>query len=119
MTALLPPPPTLPPLLPSVPSPTPREKDEPPKKESDSKSKKREQSLVGSSDGGDRGLPPYHDAGSFYGGMFSIGHRDTNSVLLVDLQPGATIKSKRRTMVSDFRQPRHLHAEHDADGLFF
>ena len=42
---------------------------------------------------------PQADSGSFYGGNYSITHRDTNAVLTVDLQQGSIIHSKPGAMI--------------------
>ncbi|KAH6963296.1 tryptophan RNA-binding attenuator protein-like domain-containing protein [Fusarium avenaceum] len=44
--------------------------------------------------------PPNHnDKGVFPGGNFSIAHRDTNAVLNIELQQGATVRSKSGAMI--------------------
>lgn len=44
--------------------------------------------------------PPNHnDKGGFPGGNFSIAHRDTNAVLNIELQQGATVRSKSGAMI--------------------
>lgn len=45
------------------------------------------------------GPPPQTDSGAFAGGSYSITHRDTNAVLNVTLQQGATIRSKSGAMI--------------------
>jgi uncharacterized protein (AIM24 family) len=45
-------------------------------------------------------MPTNHnDKGGFPGGNFSIAHRDTNAVLNIELQQGATVRSKSGAMI--------------------
>jgi uncharacterized protein (AIM24 family) len=39
------------------------------------------------------------DQGAFAGGTYAITHRDTNAILTIDLQPGATVRSAPGAMV--------------------
>ncbi|KAI6780665.1 uncharacterized protein J7T54_001169 [Emericellopsis cladophorae] len=43
--------------------------------------------------------PPQSDSGTFPGGQYTVSHRDTNAVLNLDLQQGATIKGKPGVMI--------------------
>ncbi|EWZ28015.1 hypothetical protein FOZG_18292 [Fusarium oxysporum Fo47] len=49
--------------------------------------------------GVDRHSPVQSDRGAFAGGNYNIAHRDTNAVLNVNLQQGATVRSKSGAMI--------------------